>query len=175
MKFDLEQYEIEGIGNLSVIRMNMGVMQMLTFVITSRDRNLPLLSSDYMYMLANRTVYVEFYDMVVEKWFGGVWGYILLVAIIAIVVYCINIFDISFNKAPISDGKLAYRACIAMEALIDLKNGTYSECGLNFVSVGEGKHSALYNEFVSLYPELASKDLRRLANTTIDRSDMFGK
>lgn len=67
MKFDVEQYEIQGIGNLSVMRVNMGVMQMSTFVITPRDRNLPLLSTDYMYILANRTAYMEFYDVVAQK------------------------------------------------------------------------------------------------------------
>lgn len=67
MKFNVEQYEIEGIGNLSVMRVNMGVMQMSTFVITPRDRNLPLLSTDYMYILANRTAYMEFYDLVNRK------------------------------------------------------------------------------------------------------------
>ena len=55
MKFDVEQYDIEGIGNLSVMRVNMGIMQMSTFVITPLDRNLPLLSTDYMYILGNRT------------------------------------------------------------------------------------------------------------------------
>lgn len=67
MKFDVEQYEIEGIGNLSVMRVNMGFMQMSTFVITPRDRNLPLLSTDYMYIFGNRTAYMEFYDVVAQK------------------------------------------------------------------------------------------------------------
>lgn len=67
MKFDVEQYEIEDIGNLSVMKVNMGVMQMSTFVITPRDRNLPLLSTDYMYILGNRTAYMEFYDVVAQK------------------------------------------------------------------------------------------------------------
>ena len=67
MKFDVEQYDIEGIGNLSVMRMNMGIMQMSTFVITPLDRNLPLLSTDYMYILGNRTAYMEFYDVVTRK------------------------------------------------------------------------------------------------------------
>ncbi len=67
MKFNVEQYEIEGIGNLSVMRVNMGVMQMATFVITPRDRNLPLLSTDYMYILGNRTAYMEYYDVVEQK------------------------------------------------------------------------------------------------------------
>ena len=67
MKFDVEQYDIEDIGNLSVMRVNMGVMQMSTFVITPQDRNLPLLSTDYMYILGNRTAYMEFYDVVAQK------------------------------------------------------------------------------------------------------------
>lgn len=67
MKFDVEQYEIEGIGNLSVMRVNVGVMQMATMVITPTDKNLPLFSMDYMYMLANRTCYLEFYDLVAEQ------------------------------------------------------------------------------------------------------------
>ena len=67
LKFKVEQYNIEGIGNLSIMRVNMGLMQMSTLVITPCDRNLPLLSTDFMYILTNRTVYVEFYDVVAEK------------------------------------------------------------------------------------------------------------
>ena len=67
MKFDVEQYDIEDIGNLSVMRVNMGVMQMATVVITPQDKNLPLLSADYMYILSNRKAYLEFYDVVAQK------------------------------------------------------------------------------------------------------------
>ena len=67
MKFDVEQYDIEGIGNLSIMRMNMGLMQMATVVITPTDKNLPLLSADYMYILSNRKAYLEFYDVVAQK------------------------------------------------------------------------------------------------------------
>jgi len=67
IKFNVEQYDIAEIGNLSVMRVNMGFMQMATFVITPRDKNLPLLSADYMYILSNRTSYVEIYDLVKEK------------------------------------------------------------------------------------------------------------
>ncbi len=67
MKFHVEQYDIEGIGNLSIMRVNMGVMQMATVVITPQDKNLPLLSADYMYILSNRKSYLEFYDVVKEK------------------------------------------------------------------------------------------------------------
>ena len=67
MKFNVEQYDIEEIGNLSVMRVNMGIMQMATVVITPRNKNMPLLSADYMYILSNRKSYLEFYDLVKEK------------------------------------------------------------------------------------------------------------
>ena len=67
MKFHVEQYDIEAIGNLSIMRVNMGLMQMATVVITPREKNLPLLSADYMYILSSRKSYLEFYDVVKEK------------------------------------------------------------------------------------------------------------
>lgn len=67
MKFHVEQYDIQDLGNLSVMRVNMGVMQMATVVITPQDKNLPLLSADFMYILSNRKAYLEFYDVVAEK------------------------------------------------------------------------------------------------------------
>ena len=67
MKFHVEQYDIEDVGNLSVMRVNMGVMQMATVVITPRDKNMPLLSADEMYRLGNRKSYLKFYDVVKEK------------------------------------------------------------------------------------------------------------
>lgn len=67
MKFDVEQYDIKELGNLSIMRMNMGLMQMATVVITPQDKNMPLLSADYMYILSNRKAYLEFYDVVAEK------------------------------------------------------------------------------------------------------------
>ena len=67
MKFKVEQYDIEDLGNLSVMRVNMGFMQMATVVITPKDKNVPLLSADYMYIMGNRKAYLEFYDVVKEK------------------------------------------------------------------------------------------------------------
>ena len=67
MKFRVQQYDIQDIGNLSIMRVNMGVMQMATVVITPQEKNLPLLSADYMYILSNRKAYLEFYDVVAEK------------------------------------------------------------------------------------------------------------
>ena len=67
MKFDIEQYDIKNIGNLSIMKMNMGLMQMLTFVITPVHKNMPLLSADYMYILGTRKSYLEYYDLVEKK------------------------------------------------------------------------------------------------------------
>ena len=58
MKFDVQQYDIEDVGNLSIMKVNMGVMQMATVVITPQDKNLPLLSADFMYILGNRKDYL---------------------------------------------------------------------------------------------------------------------
>ena len=67
MKFNVKQYEARGVGNLSVMTTNMGLMQMATVVLTPTERDMPLVSMDYMYMLKNRTAYLEFYDLVLAQ------------------------------------------------------------------------------------------------------------
>ncbi|MBR5362477.1 MAG: hypothetical protein IK134_04045 [Oscillospiraceae bacterium] len=67
MKFNVKQYEIGGVGNLSVMTTNMGFMQMLSFVITPFEKNLPLLSMDFMYFPGSRKTYTEVYDLVADK------------------------------------------------------------------------------------------------------------
>ncbi len=66
MTFHLEQYEVEGLGNLCIIRASGGPMQMLSFCLTSMERDLPLMVVDYMYMLGNRIAYAEVYDLPLE-------------------------------------------------------------------------------------------------------------
>ena len=63
MKFKIEQYDVEGLGNLCIMRANGGVMQMLTVTLTPAKIDMPLLTADYMYILGNRTAYVEIYDL----------------------------------------------------------------------------------------------------------------
>ena len=67
MKFHVEQYKIEELGNLSIMRVNMGFMQMATVVLTPQHKNMPLLSADFMYILSKRKAYLEFYDVVETK------------------------------------------------------------------------------------------------------------
>lgn len=67
MKFHIRQYEVEGIGNLSTMTMNAGLMQMSTVILTPFDRDMSLISTDYMYILGNRTSYLECYDLVLDR------------------------------------------------------------------------------------------------------------
>ena len=64
MKFHVDQYEVKELGNLSVMTADMGFMQMVSFMITPFEKDLPLCTLDYMYILNNRKSYVEFYDLV---------------------------------------------------------------------------------------------------------------
>ena len=67
MKFKIEQYDVEDLGNLCIMRANGGVMQMLTVTLTPSKIDMPLLSVDYMYILGNRTAYVEIYDLHIDE------------------------------------------------------------------------------------------------------------
>lgn len=67
MTFDVDHYRIEDIGNLSVMKLNMGVMQMATFVLTPDEKDIPVLSADYMFMLPIRKTYLEIYDLVINN------------------------------------------------------------------------------------------------------------
>ena len=64
MKFDVDQYDVRDLGNLSVMKVNMGFMQMASFIITPYEKNMPLLSMDFMYIMGKRKAYAEFYDLV---------------------------------------------------------------------------------------------------------------
>lgn len=66
MKFRVRQYAVEDIGNLAVMTVNMGLMQMATVVLTPVEKDMPLVSMDYIYALNNRTAYLEVYDLVLE-------------------------------------------------------------------------------------------------------------
>lgn len=67
LKFHVKQYQVENIGNLSVMKVNMGFMQMATMVLNPDAKALPMISVDYMYKFSNRTCYIEFYDFVPDK------------------------------------------------------------------------------------------------------------
>ncbi|MBQ6041172.1 MAG: hypothetical protein IJL32_10430 [Oscillospiraceae bacterium] len=62
MDFDVKQYEVEGYGNLSIMKTD-GVQQMSTIVLTPFNKDLPLISTDYMFMGESRISYIEFYGL----------------------------------------------------------------------------------------------------------------
>ena len=65
MRFHLEQYAVEGLGNLCVLktRAMLGLMNLVTVVVTpSSGRNVPFLLIDTMDMGKKHLCYVEYYD-----------------------------------------------------------------------------------------------------------------
>ena len=99
-------------------------------------------------------VYFLFFDLL-----GGIWGYVLTVVFIAAGVCCIDILGILVKNGSMSDGKLAYRTCVAMEVLIEIKNGTYRKDGVHILTTDTGKYRDLYSRFVHFYPEYECKAL----------------
>ena len=66
MKFHVDQYQIEKLGNLSVMTADMGFMQMVSFLITPFEKNVPMCAMDFMYILNSRKSIVEFYDLAAD-------------------------------------------------------------------------------------------------------------
>ncbi len=62
LSFDVQQYEVEGYGNLSIMKAD-GAQQMSTIILTPYNKELPLISTDYMYNGEGRINYVEFYEV----------------------------------------------------------------------------------------------------------------
>ncbi len=62
MDFVVDQYLVEGYGNLSIMKTD-GVQQMSTIVLTPFDKDMPLISTDYMFMGESRISYIEFYGL----------------------------------------------------------------------------------------------------------------
>ena len=67
MKFNIEHYYVENFGNLCIMKTNVGLMQMTTLILNPKNKNLPLVSVDYMYLLGKRKSYVELFDLVENK------------------------------------------------------------------------------------------------------------
>lgn len=66
--YNIKQYEIASVGNLLMMESKDSTeLQMLSFVITPYYKNLPLFSSDYLFIGEKRNFLVEYYDLVSEK------------------------------------------------------------------------------------------------------------
>ena len=113
-------------------------------------------------------IYFTFYDLL-----GGIGGYILTIAILSVGAYCLNASGAFSNLVSPSNRKLAYQACITMEMLIAIKQGTYRQYGAHILTTSSGRHNDLYKQFIEFYPEYASKELDKLSKIKVEQSDIF--
>ena len=67
LPFNSKVYEADKLGILAVLTLNIGVMEMYTFNINPYDKDLPQLTIDYTITLNNRKLYVEIYDLMIDK------------------------------------------------------------------------------------------------------------
>ena len=122
---------------------------------------------EIIWVICAAALYFVFFDLL-----GGLWGFVLTIAVIAIGVVCVEKLGITFNNAPMSDAKLAYQASVAMWIFIQIEKGQYHTDIANVICVDSGKHIDLYKEFIRFYPEFASKSLEKLAKIETTYKDM---
>ncbi|ORX64746.1 hypothetical protein BCR32DRAFT_330521 [Anaeromyces robustus] len=67
LKFDLNHYEIVGVGNLSIMGCNSPFFQMFTFVVTFYYKDIPMFSSDFILKGNKHDVINEIYSLVTNK------------------------------------------------------------------------------------------------------------
>ena len=60
-------YHLEGIGILSIMTSNVGVMQLMTFSINPFEKDLPLMSCDIVCMFGKITFLIDFYELMLDK------------------------------------------------------------------------------------------------------------
>lgn len=89
---------------------------------------------------------------------GLLWGLILLLVGGVPIIY-----KLSDSKCSPSDQQLAERACALMSSCVDRYK--YPERDIYFLHYNHnGDNLALYNEFVSIFPQMDSKKLKKLAS-----------
>jgi hypothetical protein len=67
ISFYTKVYNIEGLGILSIMTVNLGVMQMFTFSINPYEKDLPQMSNDIIYMFNKRIFRIEFYNLMIDS------------------------------------------------------------------------------------------------------------
>lgn len=60
-------YHLEGIGILSIMTCNVGIMQLMTFSINPFEKDLPLMSSDIIFIFGKITFIFGFYELMLDK------------------------------------------------------------------------------------------------------------
>lgn len=97
---------------------------------------------------------------------GVFWGIVILgVGLLPIIYKALT----SGKKSP-SKKELAESACILMSACVSLYKNPESEVHiLVYNSYFGGNNLSLYEEFIAIYPQMASKKLKKLASLDLSR------
>jgi len=67
LPFKSKIYYIKGLGVLSVMTMNLGIMQMISFNINPFEKDIPQLTVDLIIMLNKRTILIEIYKLMINS------------------------------------------------------------------------------------------------------------
>ena len=67
LPFNSKVYKVDTLGIVSIMTMNVGIMEMFTFNINPYYKDLPQLTIDYTITLNTRKLYVEIYDFMINK------------------------------------------------------------------------------------------------------------
>ena len=67
LPFNSKVYKVDTLGIVSIMTMNVGIMEMFTFNINPYYKDLPQLTIDYTITFNTRKLYVEIYDFMINK------------------------------------------------------------------------------------------------------------
>lgn len=67
LPFKSKIYYIKGLGVLSVMTLNLGIMQMISFNINPFEKDIPQLTIDWIIMLNKRTILIEIYKLMINS------------------------------------------------------------------------------------------------------------
>lgn len=91
-----------------------------------------------------------------------IWTLIFIVCIL-LGIYLFNKLGITTKEPYIPKKELAHRVCVIMDEMIDFKkNGLNSD--VRILTEEPGTRPGIYAEFITLYPSLESKTLKKLAH-----------
>lgn len=65
--FYVSLYKIEGLGNLALMTVNIGIMQMITLTMSPFEKDIPLISIDFIYIFNIRKAIIEIYELMIDN------------------------------------------------------------------------------------------------------------
>jgi hypothetical protein len=67
LTFNSKVYHIEGLGFISIMKCNIGIMQMITVEINPYEKDLPQITCEFIYLFYKRTFLIRIYDFMLDK------------------------------------------------------------------------------------------------------------